>query len=155
RRSGRPQPVVAQSAEPVEHSETSVGDVRRALITIAIVATIVFIAVYVFSAHTRWGQHLDSAAIRGRRILSPHNIRLAAHFHRTIDVSSLALLGGAIVLVALARGRPHLALGSAAIIIGSLSTSELLKRVLGRGDFGVFDILKNTHSYPSGHTTIA
>lgn len=146
---------MARSAEPVEHADVSGADVRRALLTIAAVATVVFVAVYGFSSHTRWGQHLDSAAIRGRRILSQHNIHLAAQFHRTIDVSSLALLGGAIVLVALARGRPRLALGAAAIIVGSLSTSELLKRVLGRADYGIFDILKNMHSYPSGHTTIA
>ena len=46
---------------------------------------------------------------------------------RTISVGSLAFFGGAIMAVALARGRWHLALGAGAVIVGANVTTEVFK----------------------------
>ena len=75
----------------------------------------------------------------------------------TIDVTSLAVVGMAIVLVCVARSRLRLAVGSGVVIAGSILTTELLKHVvLGRPDLGVVDALRVSHAtYPSGHTTVA
>lgn len=128
---------------------------RRPLLAIAAGSTALAAVVYLFAVRTTWGQRLDSAAVKGRHVLSRHDVRLAARVHTTIDVASVALLGAAIVIVALLRGRPRLALGAGTVIAGSLATTEALKRLLGRPDFGIVDAMKNTPSYPSGHTTIA
>jgi len=128
---------------------------RHALIGIAVVATVLVLAVYAFAVRSASGQRLDAAALKGRRVLSRSDIHLAARLHHAIDVASLLLLGSAIVLVALVRGRPRLALTAGIIIAGSLATTETLKRVLARPHLGVADALKGTPTYPSGHTTIA
>jgi hypothetical protein len=74
----------------------------------------------------------------------------------TISVTSLALLGGAATVIAVARGRIHLALTAAAVVVGAVATTEVLKLVvLGRPDLlGVNDPLP-TPSFPSGHATVA
>ncbi len=128
---------------------------RRVLISIAALATVVFVLVYVFAVRTHWGQRLDAAALSGRRVLSRHDVHLASRIHTWIDVASLALLGGAIILVALLRGRVRLAAGAGTIIVGSVATSEILKRILGRPDLGMIDALRHHATFPSGHTSVA
>ena len=136
------------------------GDVdvrpRRALLVIAVAAVFLLGLLYQFAVQTAWGQRLDATASKGRGELHRRGIHAAARLLTTIDVASLVLLGGAIVLVALIRARPRLAVGAGAMIAGSLLTSELLKRVvLPRPDLGVFDGLGSAGSFPSGHTTVA
>ncbi|HTL85338.1 MAG TPA: phosphatase PAP2 family protein [Acidimicrobiia bacterium] len=129
---------------------------RRVFAGMAVVASCLVIVVYVIAVRTSWGQHLDAAAVKGRRnVLSKEGVRVAHTVHTTIDIASLVLFGGTIVGIAVLRGRVRLAAGVAAIIVGSLATTELLKRVLPRPDLGVADALRNAPSYPSGHTTIA
>jgi membrane-associated phospholipid phosphatase len=128
---------------------------RRALVAIAAVATSLFILLYAFAVRTRWGQRLDAAAVNGRRVLSSHDVHVASRLHASIDIASLTLLGSAILLVALVRGRLRLALGAGTIIVGSVATSEILKRTLSRPYLGVTDALRHTPTFPSGHTSVA
>ena len=130
-------------------------EARRRAFAVAAIAGVLVVFVYLLAVHTAWGQRLDATAVRGRRVLSQNDIDVAARVHRTIDIASLVFLGAAIMLVALARRRPRLAIGSGVIVAGSLATTEVLKHVLGRPQLGVFDAVKQTQSYPSGHTTIA
>jgi PAP2 superfamily len=129
--------------------------IRRALWGIAGAALILAAVVYWIAVHTVWGQRLDTTALRGRHVLSTHDIHAAQRLHTTIDIASIALFGGAILLVALLRGRPRLAVGIAVLIVGSLATSELLKRLLGRPHLAIVDSLQRAPTFPSGHTTIA
>jgi membrane-associated phospholipid phosphatase len=129
--------------------------VRRSLWCIVGAASVLATAVYGIAVRTVWGQRLDTAALRGRHLLSTRNIQAAQRLHTTIDIASIALFGGAILLVALVRGRRRLAVGVAFLIVGSLATSELLKRILGRPRLAVADSLKHAPTFPSGHTTIA
>jgi membrane-associated phospholipid phosphatase len=128
---------------------------RRHLAAIAVAAAVLFTAAYAFAVRTGVGQHLDVSAVRGRGILSRHDVHVAQRVHTSLDIASLTLLGTAIMLVALIRGRVRLAFGAGTIIAGSFATSEILKRLLGRPDLGVAGALANRPTFPSGHTTIA
>ena len=129
---------------------------RRLLQALAVIAAAMVALVYVFAVRTRSGQRLDATALQGRRTLDPRAVHAAARLLTTIDVASLVLIGGAIVIVALVRSRPRLALGAGTIIVGSILTSEMLKHVvLTRPELGITDALRTHASYPSGHTTVA
>jgi membrane-associated phospholipid phosphatase len=128
---------------------------RRVLFALASAAVVLLALVYVLAVQTSWGQRLDATAVRARRGLRPQGIHAAGRLLTTIDVGSLALLGGAIVLVALLRGRARLAIGAYVLIAGSILTTEILKKVvLPRPDL-VNDGLGTAPSFPSGHTTVA
>ena len=79
------------------------------------------------------------------------------HLLDTISVASLALGSAAIIVIALARRRPHLALAAAVVILGSNVSTQLLKKViLDRPDLGVReDAREMTNWFPSGHSTVA
>ena len=113
--------------------------------------------VYVLSAHTARGQHIENVLFESRRQPAAGSSRTAVELLATISVWSLAAAIAGVVLVALARGRPRLALGAGAVIGVSIVTAEILKKqVLTRPalDPGVPDwMLRNV--FPSGHTTIA
>ena len=127
---------------------------RRALVVLAAVAVVALVVVYAFAVHTHWGQRLDSAAIRGRHVLSPRDIHVARRIHQIISIASVVLLGSAVCLVALARRRLRLAVGVGVMMVGAVLTTEVLKHTLSRPDLGVLDPLRSP-SFPSGHTTVA
>jgi len=73
---------------------------------------------------------------------------------RTISVGSLAFFGGAIMAVALARGRWHLAIGAGAVIVGANVTTQVFKELLHRPHL-VSNPLISFNTLPSGHSTVA
>ncbi len=147
---------VTQGSDVVDAAGVVSGQPRRALLVLAAAAAVLLVLVYEVGVQTAWGQRLDATAIRGRGELHHRGIHAAGRLLTTIDVASLALLGAAIVLVALLRARPRLAVAAGTLIAGSILTTELLKKVLlPRPDFGVFDGLGRAPTFPSGHTTVA
>jgi len=102
---------------------------------------------------TGFGQHLDDDALLGRS-LNPRVQHASSRLLRTIDVASLVALGGAIVLLAVARARVRLAVGAAALIVGATGTAEGLKHLLARPELRGPDRLPIA-SFPSGHTAVA
>ncbi len=129
-------------------------DSRIWLLTIALLSTIAFASLYIIAVRTNLGQRLDASAVRGRVFLSPRKLRIAARLYTWVDISSIALLGGAIMLTAVVRDRLRLAFGSGCIIGASIVTAELLKHNLARPYLGVTDALKYTPTFPSGHTSV-
>jgi membrane-associated phospholipid phosphatase len=127
---------------------------REALVVIAVAAVVLFLVLYGLLERTSWGQRLDTTALRGRLILSRREIVAAGRLHSAIDVASLALIGSALVLAAVARRRLTLALGVGVLIAGSILTAEALKHTLGR-PLLTFDAVGAHPSYPSGHTAVA
>lgn len=108
---------------------------------------------YLVAVRTPFGQHLDNDALIGRSL----NLRVQHATQRllhSLDVTSLAVIGGAIVLIALARARIWLAAAAATLIGGAVLTTEALKRVLPRPLLSHPARLPMP-SYPSGHTTVA
>ncbi|HYL53702.1 MAG TPA: hypothetical protein VEZ15_17140, partial [Acidimicrobiia bacterium] len=73
---------------------------RRAFAAVAAVSVLLFVLLYQFAVATSWGQRLDATASKGRGQLHHRGIHAAARLLTTIDVASLVLLGGAVVLVA-------------------------------------------------------
>lgn len=129
---------------------------RPPLLALMIGSVLALVVVYVIGVRTTWGQRLDATALRGRTALRPRTIHAAHELLNTISIASLVLVGGLIVLIALTRRRPVLALGAAAVIGGSVVTSELLKRMfLARPYLGIVDAVGHHASFPSGHTTVA
>lgn len=124
-----------------------------ALMVLAGACVVALIVVYGIAVHTSIGQHLDNDALLGRS-QSPRVQRATDHLLHTIDVFSLAVIGGAIVLAAIARARLRLALGAAALIVGGVASTEALKHTLPRPELAHPDPLP-IPSFPSGHTTVA
>ncbi len=113
------------------------------------------VAVYLAAVHTAVGQRIDTH-LRGGILRDENPVAYAAtsDLLDTISVWSLALMGGAIMGIAVARRRPHLAVGVGVLVLAANVTTQLLKRYLPRPDL-VPDLWSEPGSYPSGHVTVA
>lgn len=129
----------------------------RQLGVLAVVAALLFAGLYMFAVRTTWGQRLDAAALAGQeRVDRPRVHDATESVLATISVGSIALVGGAIVLIAFARGRLRLAIAAALVIGVSVVTSQLLKHViLSRPILIPPGSRGPLPSFPSGHTTVA
>ena len=72
----------------------------------------------------------------------------------TISVGSLAVVGGALMLTALVRRRPRVAVAAGLAVLGANVTTQWLKAHLERPDLGA-EWWTSAGSYPSGHATVA
>ena len=126
----------------------------RVALAVAAVAAVSVAVWYVVFVRTRWGQELDDLAFEGRRAVSAATTQRTDRMLHAVTESSLFLLGGAIVLLALAQRRLRAAVVAGACMSFAVVTTEILKlRLLDRPSFGgVQGITHN--SYPSGHATI-
>lgn len=126
----------------------------RVSLVVAAVAAASVAACYVVFVRTRWGQEVDDLAFEGRRAVSVQATRRTDRMLHAVTESSLFLLGGAIVLIALAQRRLRAAVVAGACMSLAVVTTEILKlHLLTRPYFGgVQGIMHN--SYPSGHATI-
>ncbi len=145
--------------EPASSGPASSGLARARIERLVLLAGICLALVavlYVVAVHTSWGQRVDDAAVDGRT-LRPLVLHATDRVLNTISVASLALGGIAIMLVALVRDRPHLALAAGVVIMGANVTTQILKTgILDRPDLvGLTDPLGVTNSFPSGHSTVA
>jgi hypothetical protein len=108
-----------------------------------------------FFIDTGVGQSLDDRALRGRVVQHAAARDDSNRLLQTITDSSLALLGGALMVVALLRGRWHLALAVGVVILGANVTTQVLKHTLERPDLGDVMYRATVNTWPSGHTTVA
>jgi membrane-associated phospholipid phosphatase len=125
----------------------------RTMAVVAVLAAIGVLVLYVLAVRTGLGRELDELAYEGRSVVRPRATRATERLLRSISRSSLAFLGSALFLVALARDRVRLAFAVVVAIGGSILTTEVLKWVLER------PITEQPtsipfNSYPSGHATI-
>jgi membrane-associated phospholipid phosphatase len=144
---------------PASNAEVAMSVRReRRLLVFALACLAFFGVLYGIAVRTAFGQKIDNAAIAGRTTRASV-LRATDHLLNTISLSSLVVVGGIILLIALLRGRPYLAFAAAAVIGGSNLTTELLKHdILGRPALDpngpVIGPLAGP-SFPSGHTTVA
>ena len=122
-----------------------------ALVGLAALCLVGFLTVYLV-ARGDAGHQIDEAGIAGRTAIGTQSFRAADLLLNVITVSSLALAIIALGLVAVARGRPLLALLAAAAIGGSVAIAQVLKVVLPQRDLAGYDVGLR---FPSGHSTIA
>lgn len=123
----------------------------------ALVSGVALLAVYWAARHTGVGEHVDSSAIiHGlTEARAPRLHHATSEVLRTIDVTSLAVMGGGLIGLALLRRRPDAALGVAVILIGANETTQQLKPWLGRVDASGASRSALPSSFPSGHATVA
>ncbi|MGZ8752536.1 MAG: phosphatase PAP2 family protein [Acidimicrobiia bacterium] len=130
----------------------------RSLLAVSVLAALVFTGVYFVAVHTAWGQRLDATALEGGvRVDRPRVEKGTEDLLTTISVGSVALIGGGIVLVALGRGRFHLAIAAGVVVVGSDVSTELLKGVILTRPalLTTIETGSASNSFPSGHTTVA
>ncbi len=110
---------------------------------------------YIGAVRTRAGQRVDEAAIVGRA--GDQLVQLTTtRTLDTISVTSLVAAGMALLLLAVTRRRPRLALGVAVLIIGANVTSQVLKtNLLSRPNLLQRPGAATVPSFPSGHATVA
>ena len=126
----------------------------RVALAVAAVAAVSVAVWYVVFVRTRWGQELDDLAFEGRRAVSAATTQRTDRMLHAVTESSLFLLGGAIVLLALAQRRLRAAVVAGACMSCAVVTTEILKlRLLDRPSFGGVQGISH-NSYPSGHATI-
>jgi membrane-associated phospholipid phosphatase len=126
------------------------------MIVLAVVSVVLLALVYVVAVRTEWGQRIDDAALDGRTTRATV-LHATDRVLSTISIASLALGSAAIIVVAFARRRPHLAIAAGVIIVGANVTTQILKKVvLDRPDLGVDEGLHEMSNwFPSGHSTVA
>ena len=127
----------------------------RRLAWCAAIAVLLFAVAFGLLVCTPIGQRLGNYALGGR-LLAPQSLRKRSdEALRTMTHTSLFLLGGGLVLIALARGRVRLAGAIAVSILVSVLGAEALKSVLPRPDFGLDRPHLAFNTAPSGHAAIA
>jgi membrane-associated phospholipid phosphatase len=114
-------------------------------------ALIWVVAQLVPAAHLR-----DAVALRDFTLLSRPHVDAAANFLiRLLEPALFILWGAALVSVALARGRPRVAVAVAAVMGLAPFTAETLKPLLAHPHAQVGAAHIGPASWPSGHSTAA
>jgi membrane-associated phospholipid phosphatase len=123
------------------------------LIALASIAGVAF--AFWARSHTSIGERIDtSAIIHGlTESTAPRLHHATSDVLRTIDVTSLALMGGGLVALALARRRPDVAVGVVVVLAGANVTTQVLKRTLEQPPES--PTYAGPPSFPSGHATVA
>jgi membrane-associated phospholipid phosphatase len=105
---------------------------------------------------TARGQLVDTAALDANTIGERHIEGLVDAVLGTVTVLSVVAAMVAIGFFAVLRGRVALAGAATLLVVGANLTSQLLKHLLVRPDYGV-DLERAVagNSLPSGHTTVA
>lgn len=114
--------------------------------------------VWLVSFHTALGTRLDTATLRGFMDLrGPRVDPLAEDVAALADPRPFALFTAVLVCIALARGRPRLAVCVAVVLVGANVTTQILKPALAhpRVHEMVWDAGISSAAWPSGHTTAA
>ena len=125
-----------------------------ALVALAGAAAAGAVLLYLAAVRTSAGQRIDDGA-RGD-LADTGWVRAqeaTSDLLDTISVTSLALLGAAIVAVALLRGRLWLALGAGVLVLGANVTTQVMKAELSRPELPGSPL--GSPSFPSGHVTVA
>ncbi len=122
---------------------------------LAVTCAVLLVVLYVVAVRTEAGQRVDNAALRGRTTdaVVQHAV------DRTLDsvsVTSIFLATVALVVLALLRRRPLLAVGIGVLVLGANVTTQVLKDALTRPDLlGPETARASLATFPSGHSTVA
>jgi membrane-associated phospholipid phosphatase len=141
------------TATTTSTSNPTIARRRASLVLVSVTSVMLLAVLYAVAVHTEVGQRLDDAALRGRTRDSAvqHAVGRALD---TVSTTSLVIATVALVVVALARRRPRLAVGVGVLVVGANVTTQILKEVLDRPRLGDSAVSSVT-SFPSGHSTVA
>lgn len=123
------------------------------LLALSAVSLAALVALYLVAVQTGIGQRIDNAPLGSLNPeLNPVVFDTTEDLLHTIDVSSLAILGAGIALLALLRGRLAAAASALALVVGANVTTQILKASLERPELTA---PTPEGSFPSGHATVA
>jgi membrane-associated phospholipid phosphatase len=127
---------------------------RSSLVVISVSCGVLLLALYLVAVQTSFGQRVDEAALSGRTRDSAvqHAVSRALD---TVSLTSLVLATGALVVLALLRSRPRLAVGILVLVVGANVTTQVLKDALERPQLEFSGLHSSVASFPSGHSTVA
>lgn len=143
---------------PLPVSDTSPLERRvRWLLLLALAGAVLFTLLYVVAVHSAWGQEAGNAALAGAEHRPSDAIYRSGELLDTVSVIGLAVVGGALCLVGLARAGLRLAMAAGLVILGANVATQLLKTwLLERPAIeGVGNDYGWGNSFPSGHATVA
>lgn len=133
--------------------------ISRRLSNLAILAVLACALVYVIALGTHLGLRLDRDALPHGALHNPRWEHAHAALHvvlESLSVATMAIVGGAAILVSLRRGRRDLAIAAAAILVGANVTTTILKPLLALADpLGGEPLRAKSGAFPSGHATAA
>jgi membrane-associated phospholipid phosphatase len=145
---------MARTPGAVAHARGPGGAVETyRLLGFSLVSLAGLVVVYFAAVGTTLGQRFDDSAL-GSLDINPSVYGASSNLLETIDVSSLAIVGVAIALLALLRRRIGAALASLVLVLGANVTTQVLKSTLPRPNLGAESVLPQG-SFPSGHATVA
>jgi hypothetical protein len=125
------------------------------LLMLAVCCAAALTLLFGVAVRTERGQRLDQRALEDRHLVDQDARDVARQVLDTITISSLAVAGGGLMFVALARGRVLLAGSVGLAILGANVTTQVLKRmVLERPDL-LEEGGRLGNTFPSGHATVA
>jgi len=129
--------------------------IARRLAYAALAALALAVIVFWFATRTVAGQEFGDDAYEARFVADPSVRDAARDFLGLLTHGSLLLVGACLVIIALVRRRPRLAIGVGALVFGTAFLAEVLKTVIPRAELGVdpFELAHNTG--PSGHASIS
>jgi membrane-associated phospholipid phosphatase len=112
--------------------------------------------VWRFFVRSEHGQLLDTVALAGNSIGQARVEQLVLTILNAMSVASLTVATAVVGFIALIRRRIAVAFGAILLIAGANATTQVLKHLIYRPQFGV-DLQRDAagNSLPSGHTTIA
>ena len=126
-----------------------------ALAVLACVAALGIVAIHMFAVGTATGQRWDADAARiGAGGGATAAWEATERLLETISVASLAMLGVGIMLIALVRRRPWLAVGAGVIVVGANVSTQVVKAAIDRPDL-IAGGPPDPGAFPSGHATVA
>jgi membrane-associated phospholipid phosphatase len=126
------------------------------LVLLAAVQVVVFVGVWRFAVRSRHGQWLDTAALTGNTIGQDRIEGLVGSVLNAMSAVSLLAAMIFVGFIALIRGRVALAVVTTLFIAGANLSTQILKYVIDRPNFGVDpERAYAGNSLPSGHTAIA
>jgi membrane-associated phospholipid phosphatase len=128
---------------------------RSALVALAAICVVLLGALYVVAVRTEVGQRVDEAAIEGRTTDTVVQHAVAGTLD-TVSVTSIFLATVALIVIALVRRRPLLAIGIGVLVLGANVTTQVMKDTLTRPDLLSPATMRGAlATFPSGHSTVA
>lgn len=133
----------------------TVGQSSRRLVVVAVASALLCALLYAVSVLTPTGQVVADLILYGGTVTDP---RIQAAAWGALGVITAGMLAGStlgLAGLALATGRPRLAIGVIVAVGGSTATTQGLKILLARPDLVGNAAYAIGNSFPSGHVTIA
>ncbi|MFI6763414.1 phosphatase PAP2 family protein [Micromonospora sp. NPDC050417] len=126
------------------------------LVLLTALQVLAFVLLWRFAVRTEHGQLLDTIALTGNSIGQDRIDGLVGTVLNAMSVVSLLAATAVIGFIALIRRRVALAVVATMLVAGANVTTQVLKYLIHRPDFGVDPERAGAgNSLPSGHTTIA